>query len=67
MTEKFKDYPAEQIAAKLKQVDEFEAKHGPRARSKAWRKWCTDYNHRKQEWTFRQNLAKTMNKVAYKY
>ena len=65
MTEKFKDYPAEQIQAKLKQIDEFEAKYGPKATSKSWRKWCTDYNYRKQEWTFRQNLANSMdlNKV----
>ena len=33
MTEKFKDYPAEQIQAKLKQIDEFEAKYGPKATS----------------------------------
>ena len=65
MTEKFTDYPADQIQAKLKQIDEFEAKYGPKARSKSWRKWCTDYNYRKQEWQFRQNLAKSMdlNKV----
>ena len=42
---KFKDYPAEQIQAKLKQIDEFEAKYGPKATSKSWRKWCTDYNY----------------------
>ena len=60
MTEKFKDYPADQIQAKLKQVDEFEAKYGPKATSKSWRKWCTDYNYRKQEWQFRQNIAKSM-------
>tara|TARA_R100001377_G_scaffold36321_1_gene20203 strand:+ start:180 stop:410 length:231 start_codon:yes stop_codon:yes gene_type:complete len=60
MTEKFKDYPAEQIQAKLNRVDEFEAKYGPKARSKSWRKWCTDYNYRKQEWQFRQNFANTI-------
>ena len=60
MTEKFKDYPAEQIQAKLNRVDEFEAKYGPQARSKSWRKWCTDYNYRKQEWQFRQNFANTI-------
>ena len=65
MTEKFTDYPAKQIKAKLKQIDEFEAKYGPKPTSKSWRKWCTDYNYRKQEWQFRQNLAKSMdlNKV----
>ena len=66
MTEKFKDYPAEQIQAKLKQIDEFEAKYGPKATSKSWRKWCTDYNYRKQEWTFRQNIAK-MQGIQTKY
>ena len=64
MTEKFKDYPAEQIQAKLKQIDEFEAKYGPKATSKSWRKWCTDYNYRKQEWTFRQNIAKSMEYLS---
>ena len=64
MTEKFKDYPAEQIQAKLKQIDEFEAKYGPKATSKSWRKWCTDYNYRKQEWTFRQNLANSVSNDA---
>ena len=61
---KFKDYPAEQIQAKLKQVDEFEAKYGPKATSKSWRKWCTDYKYRKQEWQFRQNLANSIQNTT---
>ena len=64
MTEKFKDYPADQIQAKLKQIDEFEAKYGPKATSKSWRKWCTDYKYRKQEWQFRQNLANSIQNTT---
>ena len=64
MNEKFKDYPADQIQAKLKQVDEFEAKYGPKATSKSWRKWCTDYKYRKQEWQFRQNLANSIQNTT---
>ena len=64
MTEKFKDYPAEQIQAKLKQIDEFEAKYGPKATSKSWRKWCTSYKYRKQEWQFRQNLANSIQNTT---
>ena len=60
MTEKFKDYPADQIAAKLAQIDRFERNYKPNTTSKSWRKWCTDYNYRKQEWQFRQNIAKSM-------
>jgi hypothetical protein len=49
----FKDYPAEQIARKLKQVEEFEAKYGSN-------------NYRKKEWEFRQasvNLFKYNNRI----
>ena len=67
MTEKFKDYPADQIAAKLKRVDEFEAKYGSRARSKSWRKWCTDAKYRQNEWQFRQNIANSIKpNVGYR-
>jgi hypothetical protein len=62
MTEKFNDYPAEQIQAKLKQINEFEAKYGEKARSKSWRKWCTDYEYRKREWQFRQNLSNSISR-----
>ncbi len=34
----FTDYDAEAIAAKLKQVNDFEAKYGANDMSKAWRK-----------------------------
>jgi hypothetical protein len=56
----YKDYPADQIAAKLKQVKEFEAKYGEKQVSKAWKKWCTDPAYRKREWELRQNVAKSI-------
>ena len=56
----YKDYPADQIAAKLKQIDEFEAKWGEKPVSKAWRKWCADYEYRKREWQFRQSVANSI-------
>ena len=55
---KFKDYNADKIAAKLKQVLEFEAKYGENDTSKGWTKWCNDINYRNREWQWRQNLAK---------
>ena len=63
---KFKDYPAEQIARKLKQVEEFEAKYGSNNMTRAWYKWCVDRNYRKKEWEFRQasvNLFKYNNRI----
>ena len=39
----FKDYDADKIAAKLKQVEDFEAKYGANDMSKAWRKWCNSH------------------------
>ena len=56
----FKDYPQEQIDAKLKQVEEFEAKYGESTRTKAWKKWCTDTKYRQNEWQFRQNIANSI-------
>tara|TARA_S200002703_G_scaffold31992_2_gene27960 strand:+ start:365 stop:586 length:222 start_codon:yes stop_codon:yes gene_type:complete len=53
----FKDYPADKIAAKLKEVIDFEAKYGESTRTIAYKKWCTDYDYRKKEWQFRQNIA----------
>ena len=53
----FKDFPAEKIADKLKQVEDFEQKYGENTTTKAIRKWCTDYNYRKREWEFRQAIA----------
>ena len=55
---KFKDHDAKKIAAKLKQIEEFEAKYGEKPVSKSWRKWCTDYEYRKREWLWRQSVAK---------
>ena len=63
---KFKDYPAEKIARKLKQVEEFEAKYGSNNMTRAWYKWCVDRNYRKKEWEFRQSsvdLFKYNNKI----
>tara|TARA_R100000544_G_scaffold35367_1_gene22661 strand:+ start:215 stop:424 length:210 start_codon:yes stop_codon:yes gene_type:complete len=57
---KYKDYPQDQIDAKLKQVNDFEAKFGPKPSSIAWRKWCTDAKYRQNEWQFRQNVAASM-------
>ena len=56
----FKDYPQEQIDAKLKQVKEFEAKYGESTRTKVWKKWCTDTKYRQNEWQFRQNIANSI-------
>ena len=53
----FKDYDADKIAAKLKQVEDFEAKYGSNNLSRSWYKWCTDYEYRKREWQWRQGLA----------
>ena len=53
----FKDYDADKIAAKLKQVEEFEAKYGSNNLTKSWYKWCTSYEYRKREWQWRQGLA----------
>ena len=54
----YNDYPQEQIDAKLRQVEEFEAKYGVNNTvSKAWRKWCTDHAYRQREWQFRQATA----------
>ena len=48
---------SEQIAAKLKQVEEFEAKWGENTTSRAWRKWCTDPKYREREQRFRGAVA----------
>ena len=64
---KFKDYPQEQIDAKLKQVEEFESKFGVKLVSESWRKWCTDAKYRQNEWQFRQNIANSIKpNVDYK-
>lgn len=53
----YNDYPADQIAAKLAEVIEFESKYGEKDITKAWRKWCTDDEYRIREWKFRQATA----------
>ena len=60
----FKDFDPAKIAAKLKQVEEFEAKYGSSTLTKAWYKWCTSYDYRKKEWEWRQALANA-NKELY--
>ena len=62
----FKDYPAKQIANKLKQVNEFEAKYGKSMRTTAWKKWCTDVNYRRREWQFRMGVAEYAKYNAHK-
>lgn len=47
----------EQIAEKLKQVEEFEARFGPNLETRAWRKWCTDPQYRKREQEQRNAVA----------
>ena len=64
----YKDYNKDKIAAKLKQILEFEAKYGENDMSRGWKKWCNDINYRKREWQWRQNLAKAneeLNKTIY--
>lgn len=62
----FKDYPAKQIANKLKQVEEYETKYGSNTITIAWRKWCTSPEYRKNEWRFRQNVAEYAKYNAHK-
>lgn len=61
----FKDYPADQIAAKLKQVEEFESKYGSNTTTSAWHKWCTDPSYRKREWELRQSVANYLEKKPF--
>ena len=63
---KFKDFDPAKIAAKLKQVEEFEAKYGSSTLTKAWYKWCTSYEYRKKEWEWRQGLAKAHEEICTK-
>ena len=58
ITMQFTDYDAKAIAAKLKQVKDFEAKYGENDMSKSWKKWCNSHEYRRREWLWRQNLAK---------
>ena len=54
-------YTPEQIANKLKQVEEFEAKYGECTRTIAWKKWCKSIEYRKREWQFRQATLNLFN------
>ena len=62
----FKDYPADQIQAKLNQVIEYESKYGSNTTTQAWQKWCESIDYRKREFDFRQataNLFKYNNNI----
>ena len=62
----FKDYPADQIQAKLNQVIEYESKYGSNTVTQAWRKWCESIEYRKREWQFRQGVAEYAKYNAHK-
>ena len=66
ITMQFKDYDELAIAAKLKQVEDFEAKYGENDMSKAWRKWCESHEYRRREWLWRQNLAAANEEIYTK-
>lgn len=51
----------EQIAEKLRQIDEFEARWGSNTTTRAVRKWCTDPNYRKREKQMREAVANYIN------
>ena len=52
----FKDYSPKKIAKKLKQVKAFEKKYGANSYTRAWKKWCTSLQYRKNEWQMDKNL-----------
>ena len=58
MKETFKDYDKNKIQEKLTQVLDFESKYGENDMNRGWKKWCNDFNYRKKEWEWRQNLVK---------
>ena len=60
MSKQFKDYPASEIKAKLQQCLDYEAKYGEIPQVTAVKKWCNSYEYRKNEWEFRQNVAKSI-------
>ena len=64
--EHFRDYPQKQIQAKLKQVEDFEAKYGANTTTRSWKKWCNDYEYRRREWQFRQGIAEYAKHNAHK-
>ena len=56
----FIDYPSKLIKAKLQLCNDYEAKYGVSNTVTAWKKWCESYEFRKNEWEFRQNVAKSV-------
>ena len=56
----FIDYPPKLIKAKLQLCNDYEAKYGASNTVTAWKKWCESYDYRKNEWKFRQNVAKSL-------
>jgi hypothetical protein len=57
----FKDYKPELLQDKLQQCLDYEAKYGTIPQVTAMKKWCQSYEYRKNEWQFRQNVAKSIN------
>ena len=60
----FKKLGEQAIIDKLQQIDEFEANFRPNTHSIAMKKWCTDYEYRKREWTFRQGIANLNERIS---
>ena len=61
MNTEFKDYSPSQIQDKLQQCLDYEAKYGAIPQVTAVKKWCNSYEYRKNEWQWRQNVAKSIN------
>ena len=61
MNTEFKDYPQHLIDIKLQQCLDYEAKYGTIPQVTAVKKWCNSYEYRKNEWEWRQNVAKSIN------
>ena len=55
--------PIEDIEAKLQEIEDFETRYKPTDLTRSWRKWCSSYEYRKNEWMFRQGLV---NFIKYK-
>jgi len=53
----FIDHPQEKIQEQLERVLEFKREHPELSdliKIRAWEKWCTSYEYRKNEWEWRQ-------------
>ena len=61
MNKQYVDYPTSEIQAKLQQCLDYEAKYGAIPQVTAVKKWCNSYDYRKNEWQWRQNVAKSIN------